>query len=168
MRHHRVLLMGCFPLNRAMLSALTRLPALCSFVVCMSAAVPASAFCYEQAGQRYGVNPWLLKAIAQVESRENPLAVNINPNFRQRNEDIGLMQINTVWMSQLARYGITRDALLRDACLNVMVGAWILAQQQAKFGNTWYAVGAYHSQTPALNQRYAHRVFTALQKMKVN
>ena len=125
------------------------------------------ATCYEAAAQRHGVNAQLLRAIARVESSENPGALNINRQFRQPNEDIGLMQINSVWLPELNRYGIERQHLF-DACLNAHVGAWILARQMRKFGNTWTAVGAYHSQTPHLNARYAQRVYRELQRSGAN
>jgi soluble lytic murein transglycosylase-like protein len=126
--------------------------------------MPVQAFCYEEAGKRHGVHPKLLEAIARVESSQNPDAVNVNRQFKSLNEDIGLMQINSIWMPQLSRFGVTRDHLF-NPCTNVQVGAWILAQQQQKFGRGWYAVGAYHSQTPELNKRYAQRVYTELRKM---
>lgn len=124
-------------------------------------AAPAVATCYELAAQQHGVNPLLLKAIAHVESSGNPNAVNINRQFSRYNEDIGLMQINSNWLPELAKFGIQRDDLF-NPCVNVHVGAWILARQMRTYGNTWQAVGAYHSVTPHLNTRYAQRVHQQL------
>ncbi len=123
----------------------------------------ALATCYEQAATRYQVNAQLLKAIAKVESSENPNAININRQFKSYNEDIGLMQINSRWLPELRSYGIQREHLF-DACVNANIGAWILAKQIQTHGNTWKAVGAYHSATPALNQKYAQRVYSQLKK----
>lgn len=119
--------------------------------------------CFEAAAFRHGVNPHLLRAIAHVESSGKADAVNINRQFRTYNEDIGLMQINSIWLQELAVHGIHRQHLL-DACINIHVGAWILARQIRKYGNTWQAVGAYHSATPDLNVRYARRVHAQLQR----
>lgn len=132
-------------------------------VICSISATGAFATCYEQAAARYYVNPHLLKAIAKVESSENPNAININRQFKTHNEDIGLMQINSRWLPELQNYGISREHLL-DACVNAHVGAWILSRQIKVYGNTWKAVGAYHSATPALNSKYAHRVYVQLRK----
>ncbi|MFH1674920.1 MAG: transglycosylase SLT domain-containing protein, partial [Pseudomonadota bacterium] len=42
------------------------------------ASLSVSAFCFEEAGGRYGIPPGLLKAIAQVESSMRPHAINHN------------------------------------------------------------------------------------------
>ncbi|WP_341678714.1 lytic transglycosylase domain-containing protein [Niveibacterium sp. SC-1] len=63
---------------------------------------------WESAGQKHGVSPYLLYAIAKTESSLNPRATNRNGNG---SEDVGLMQINSVWLPTLARYGITRADL---------------------------------------------------------
>jgi soluble lytic murein transglycosylase-like protein len=49
--------------------------------------------CWEQAAQRYAVAADLLVAIARVESRGNPQAVNRSHFARTGSYDIGLMQI---------------------------------------------------------------------------
>jgi hypothetical protein len=33
-----------------------------------------------------------------------------------------------------------------------------------KYGNTWQAVGAYHSETPALRDKYAQQIVAILRK----
>ena len=133
------------------------------FLMCLLSMTQAVwANCYEKAGAYYSVNPLLLKAIASVESNENPSATNVNRQFKQFNEDIGIMQINSIWLPQLAKFGISRQSLF-DQCLNIHVGAWILAQQIQTYGNTWTAVGAYHSRTTERNQWYAQKVVHRLQ-----
>jgi len=109
------------------------------------------AFCFQEAGQRYGISPLLLKAMAKAESALNPTATNHN---RNGTVDIGLMQINSIWADQL---GPTWDRLF-DPCTNVMVGAWILSQCIQDYGSTWQAVGCYHSRTPAKRDAYAARI----------
>jgi len=99
--------------------------------------------CFREAGQRYGVSPLLLGAIAEVESDLDPRALHVNPNGTV---DIGLMQINSWWLPILKHYGIDpRD--LWDPCLNIHVGAWILAGNVRQYGYGWQAVGAYHAGT---------------------
>ena len=110
---------------------------------------------------RYGINPYLLAAIAKTESNFNPKAVRRNSNGTR---DLGLMQINTLWLPTLAKYGIQEQHLF-DPCVNLAVGAWILRSRQASFGNTWEAVGAYHSKTPKYKRNYAGQVYGNLQNL---
>lgn len=97
------------------------------------------AFCFENAGGYYGVNPHLLKAIATVESSLNPSAINKNEN------SLGLMQIHPQWFSRLSEFDITPDLLLSDPCVNVNAGAWILAWNFKTHGKNWNSVGAYNA-----------------------
>jgi len=115
---------------------------------------PASAFCFEEAGNRYGISPQLLYAISKGESSFNPLAINYNSNGTY---DYGLMQINSSWEPALRKLGISWNNLA-DPCTNVMVGAWVLSQCIQDYGYTWQAVGCYNSRTPSKRNRYAARV----------
>jgi soluble lytic murein transglycosylase-like protein len=111
--------------------------------------------CWEQAATRYAVNPYLLYAIAKTESGLNPSAINRNKNGSY---DLGLMQINSSWFPTLRRFGIDEQQLL-DPCTSVHVGAWILAQNMQRMGNTWEAVGAYNASKSDLRMKYALKVY---------
>jgi soluble lytic murein transglycosylase-like protein len=102
----------------------------------------AGADCWEQAGQAYGIDPLLLKAIAWKES--NGRADAIGPLLPDGNRALGLMQINTIHLPALAPYGIRREDLF-DACVSQRVGAWVLADCIQRFGPTWKAVGCYYT-----------------------
>jgi soluble lytic murein transglycosylase-like protein len=115
---------------------------------------PAIAFCYEEAGSRYGISPNLLYAISKGESSFNPIAINYNTNGSY---DYGLMQINSSWEPTLRKLGIPW-AVLANPCANVMVGAWVLSQCIRDYGYTWPAVGCYNSRTPSKRDRYAARI----------
>jgi Transglycosylase SLT domain len=104
----------------------------------------ASAACFNEAAARYGVSPQLLCAVARCESDMRPDAVNRSHVARTGTVDVGLMQINSGHLSWLRQYGITEQHLL-DACTNVQVGAYILAEKMQRYGNTWEAVGAYNA-----------------------
>ena len=142
--------------------------ALCAFVAFPSVAstepvlsIPdssAPATCWEQAARRHQVNPWLLVAIAEVESGLRPTAIGRNTNG---SIDIGLMQINSLWLPELRRHGIAARDLL-DPCVSVHVGAWVLAQKMRMHGNTWTAVGAYNAGSAVLRDRYARKVIEVL------
>lgn len=111
------------------------------FLLCTPAYAEA---CWEQAAQRYDVSAELLYAIARVESRGNPQAVNLSHRQRTGSYDIGLMQINSSNLRTLARYGIhERD--LYQPCTSIHVGAWLLAHSFARNGATWEGVGAYNA-----------------------
>lgn len=120
----------------------------------------ATALCtWESAAARYGVNPHVLYAIAQQESSLNPRAINRNSNGSY---DFGLTQINSLWLQHLSQYGITAEHLM-DPCTNLHVGAYILALSVRRHGNTWEAIGAYHSNTPWRRDRYAQAIHRRLQ-----
>ncbi|MTV41732.1 transglycosylase SLT domain-containing protein [Duganella radicis] len=115
--------------------------------------------CWEEAAARYGVNPYLLYAIAKTESQLNPAA--INRNNQDGSYDIGLMQINSHWLPTLRKYGIAEEQLW-DACVNIQVGAWVLAQNMRRMGNSWEAVGAYNARNPERRLKYALKVYRNL------
>lgn len=60
----------------------------------------ALANCWNSAGQYYHVDPWLLFAIADVESGLNPNAVGYN---HDGSRDVGLMQINSSHFAELKK-----------------------------------------------------------------
>lgn len=104
----------------------------------------ASAACFNEAAARYGVSPQLLCAVARCESDMRPDAVNRSHVARTGTVDYGLMQINSGHLPWLKQFGITEQHLL-DACTNVQVGAYILAEKMQRHGNSWEAVGAYNA-----------------------
>ena len=122
-----------------------------------------NAFCWNEAAARYNINASVLQSIGQHESGLKPTAINRNNNGTV---DVGVMQINSIHFAELQSYGIVPSALW-EPCTNVMVGAFLLAKSIKKYGNTWEAVGAYHSRTPTLKERYAlqvYRVFSTQEK----
>lgn len=114
--------------------------------------------CWTQAARRHGVNPHLLVAIAEVESGLRADAVGRN---RDGSVDLGLMQINSRWLPELRRHGLSAADLMHP-CVSVHVGAWVLAQAMRRHGNTWTAVGAYHAGPGPHRDRYVRRVQQAL------
>jgi len=142
----------------------TRIGVGCIVLVCsLSTAQFARANCLDDAAAYQHVNPLILRAIAWQESHNHPDAVHVNANG---SVDYGLMQINTIHLPALERYGIGKDALM-SPCKNVYIAAWQLRRQVLKYGNTWAAVGAYHSATPALRDQYARQIADILRRWRV-
>ncbi len=92
-----------------------------AFTLCAAAAAfmsgKARADCLDDAAAYHQLSPVLLRAIARHESGMRADQVNRNTNGT---EDIGLMQINSVHLPRLARYGITR-AKLFEPCVSAYV-----------------------------------------------
>jgi soluble lytic murein transglycosylase-like protein len=131
----------------------------------------AWAFCFDEAAAKYNLNADLLRGIAKVESGMRAGAMNMEHQKRTGSYDIGLMQINSGWLPVLAKEGITREALIGDACVNVKVGARILAKTMEKEGRDWNGVGAYNAVCSQLKGKacekarmnYASKVWRAMQ-----
>lgn len=115
-----------------------------------------NAFCFEDAGRAYSINPLLLESIARIESNLDPKAINRNKNGSQ---DIGLMQVNSVWVKALK---LDPEELVSDPCYNAMVGAKILRQCIDRYGYAWEAVGCYNAADPAKRAGYSWKVFDEL------
>lgn len=118
----------------------------------------AGAFCFEEAGNLYGIDPRLLKSIARVESGLNSKAVNINKNG---STDYGLMQINSAWIDT---FQLNRNELLSDPCYNVMTGARVLKGCIDRRGYTWQAVGCYNAVNQSRQVGYSWKIYRLLKK----
>jgi soluble lytic murein transglycosylase-like protein len=114
--------------------------------------------CWDGAAKAYNLDPWLLMAIAKVESSFNSQAINTNKN---KSTDIGMMQINTIWLPTLKKFGISKNDLLVP-CTSIFVGAWIMAQNIKNFGYNQDGIGAYNSpRNISIRRNYASKVYKA-------
>src|SRR4030066_1075916 len=118
------------------------------------------AFCYEEAGLEYNINPVLLQVISKTESNLNQMAINTNPNGTQ---DIGLMQINSSWVKSL---NLDADLLLSDPCYNLKTGAEILSKCIEQYGYRWEAIGCYNAASKDKRVKYSWKVFDRLKSEK--
>lgn len=133
------------------------------------AAVAAHASCWEAASQDYGIPVNVLKAVAKTESGFNKNAMNTNSDG---SHDIGMMQINSSWLPTLQKFSIDETSL-KDACINLKVGAWILSNNAKRFGWNWNAIGAYNVGCAKLSaakceqrrSKYAWKIYDALHKV---
>ena len=123
----------------------------------------AHADCIADAAARHQVSPDVLRAIGWQESRLQPAALGRNANG---SIDVGAFQINSVHLSELSRYGIDASALV-DGCVSAEVAAWHYRRQVDRDGDTWLAVGGYHSRNPARAAWYANRIASILMRWHV-
>ena len=95
---------------------------------------------FTEAGNRFSIEPQLLKSIAKVESNFNPNAVNLNTNGSM---DIGIMQINSIHLPLLSKLGIQQKDLFNPR-ININFGAYILAKCFDKHGMTLNGLNCYN------------------------
>jgi len=119
---------------------------------------PKALACWNEAASRYNVSADLLYAIAKHESSLNSLAINVNKN---KTTDIGIMQINSIWLPQLKTFGIMEKHLY-NACTNIHVGAWILGSLIHKHGLSWDTVGRYNGGGTINRTNYAWKIYKKL------
>lgn len=119
--------------------------------------------CIQGASAYHSVNSDILRAIVRHESRghANTVARNTNGSI-----DVGLVGTNSVHFDELIKKGIA-PAYLLDECVSVYWGAWNYSKKVYKYGNSWMAVGAYHSETPYFSARYQALIYNEMVVMGV-
>lgn len=128
----------------------------------------ALAVCIFAAAQTYVVPPSVILGILNVEGGRIGQAVrNTNNTY-----DLGPMQINTIWIPQLARYwGVSESRAMQEvrdnACINIGVGAWILRTKMNETGSLYKGIAHYHSATPHLGHNYQAKVISAMQRYRL-
>ena len=116
--------------------------------------------CMALVAQIYSLPPRVLPSIQAVEGGGNGV---VHRN-RDGTEDLGVMQINTLWLPTLSRYSKlpvaeVRERLLTRPCYNIAAAGLILRTYLDETrGDLMQAVGNYHSHTPLLNQGYQAKV----------
>ena len=121
------------------------------------------ATCLMLASQTYSVPPAVLVGIYKAEGGAiGQEARNTNGSY-----DLGPMQINTLWMPDLAeRWGVNERTAHKwvrdDACTNVGVAAWILRGHMDETGSLSTAIAHYHSRTPRHGKKYKSRVLSIM------
>lgn len=115
----------------------------------------------------YHLPPRVLPSIQAVEGgRVGLVAENTDGSA-----DLGLMQINTRWITPLAQHtgqpeGRIRQRLTNEPCFNIAAaGAILRIYLNEERGNLMRAIGDYHSHTPAYNESYQVQVLTAAQRL---
>jgi hypothetical protein len=128
----------------------------------------ALALCIFTAAQTYSVPPTVILGVLNVEGGKVGMASpNTNGSY-----DLGPMQINTIWVPELASYWrVSEKTALRwlrdDACVNIGVGAWILRKKMNETGSLVGGIAGYHSLTPGIGSNYRKKVLTAMQRYRL-
>ncbi|KYO51534.1 lytic transglycosylase domain-containing protein (plasmid) [Tistrella mobilis] len=138
-----------------------------ALLLVLPAAARAETGCFARAARLAGVEADVLVALAWVESRWRPGAV--NDGNRNGSEDVCLMQVNSVHYERLARIGIDRDRLLQDWCVCLLVGAEILAEMRAATGGDLRDALAAYNAGPgnlAAGRRHADEVLRVLTRLR--
>jgi hypothetical protein len=115
----------------------------------------------------YHLPPRALPSIQAVEGG----AVGVKHVNANGSVDLGVMQVNTLWLGPLSR--VTRqptDAIRRrlvdDGCFNILAaGAILRTYLDNEKDDLLKAVGDYHSHTPALNLAYRQKVVDAAKRL---
>ena len=124
--------------------------------------VPFAA-CMALVAQIYALPPRVLPSIQKVEGGW-PGAVILN---RNGSEDLGVMQVNAIWLPTLQRYtGLSeatiRERLIHRPCFNIAAAGLIMRTYLDETrGDLMQAVGNYHSHTPVYHNSYRVRVIGA-------
>jgi hypothetical protein len=110
--------------------------------------------CINKAAIQYHIPAMIIISVLRMENgRVGDAIPNKNGTF-----DYGPMQINSIWLKEIKRYGYTREAIQYDPCANVAVGAWLLSRAIADDKTLWKGVGNYHSHTVDKNMTYRSKV----------
>lgn len=106
-----------------------------------------------------------LQALPAIQRVEAGHVGSIGHN-RNGTDDLGVMQVNSAWLPELARRtGVPqsrlRIALIRQNCFNIAVaGAILRIYLNEAHGDVVTAIGYYHSHTPGRREAYAIRVLS--------
>jgi soluble lytic murein transglycosylase-like protein len=84
---------------------------------------------------------------------------------RGKGYSVGIMQVHSSWFPVLKKEGFDVQRLKRDACYNVLVGAWILRKHIDEVGgDVWKGVGRYNARSVWKQRMYIAKVKSVLRK----
>lgn len=125
------------------------------------AADAAARACVYPAARHYQIHPMYVRAIVRWENGPvGGYTTNTDGSI-----DVGPMGINSIHLQELSRSGISLAILMRDSCLNVYIGTWLLRREIDRAGgDIWKGIGNYHSRTPSKHWEYRAYIESALAK----
>lgn len=107
--------------------------------------------CSIMAAVKYEVPVNIVLAVAEKEAgKPGQWVRNTNGTY-----DVGAMQFNTHYLTDLKKYGITADDVAKDGCYAFDLAAWRLRGHLRHDENDlWTRAANYHSRTPKYNAIY--------------
>jgi hypothetical protein len=123
--------------------------------------------CMVAAASFYHLPPRVLPSIQAVEGGRVGM-VHVN---QDGSSDLGVMQVNTLWVQPLSAFArmppaSVRDRLVWDPCFNIAAaGAIFRAYLYEARGDLMRAVGLYHSHTPQLRDAYLAQVLRSARSL---
>ena len=126
--------------------------------------------CMVLVASAYHLPPRVLPSIQAVEGG----GVGVVHRNTDGSEDLGVMQVNTLWISPLSHLthlseADVRGRLLDQPCFNIAAAGLILHSYLVETrGDLLRAIGDYHSHTPVLNQAYQAQVIRSATMMFVH
>lgn len=123
--------------------------------------------CMATVAAYYHLPPRVLPSIHAVEGG----AVGIVHKNSDGSQDLGIMQVNTRWVTSLAQVAqiapdVVRFRLIQDGCFNIAAaGAIMRYYLNEAHGDLMLAIGYYHSHTPAFNVEYQNRVLASAYRL---
>ncbi len=128
------------------------------------------AGCINAAADAYRLPPAVLVILLNVEGGSlGRVSQNTNATV-----DIGPMQVNQIWIPQVAAHwhgteAATFHALRDDFCANVEAGSWSLRQGlDEAHGDFWQGVGYYHSHDPQHKATYLQAVLKQVLRLRAS
>jgi hypothetical protein len=120
-------------------------------------AIHERVVCAIEAAVRYQIPANLMLALAEMEGgKAGQWVRNNNGTY-----DVGAMQFNTSYLSDLKEYGITPEAVAAAGCYPFQLAAWRVRQHILHDpGDLWTKAANYHSRTPQYNSRYRLKLVT--------
>jgi hypothetical protein len=119
---------------------------------------PITEACIVRSAESFGLPLPLLSAVLYVENgTPGDISKNTNKSY-----DMGPMQINSWWIPHFEKKGISKNTILNNGCVNVLVGASILHEEIRATKDLSKGVAQYHSRTPHFQQRYIALINKAL------
>jgi hypothetical protein len=123
--------------------------------------------CMATVAAYYHLPPRVLPSIQAVEGG----AIGVVHRNADGSQDLGIMQVNTRWVMDLAEVARTSPAVVRfrliyDGCFNIAAaGAIMRSYLDESRGDLMLAVGYYHSHRPGLGLDYRNKVLASAYRL---
>ena len=127
---------------------------------------PLNPDCIIDASYRFNVPVAIILTILDVEKG----IVGMWSGNDNRTGDMGPMQVNSCHLEILTKkFGITKEELQTNGCLNIQVGTWLIRKHLNETNNDMMeALGRYHSRTEFYKKRYQGYVLRSYASLKSN